>query len=60
MADTIRRVQYFYIHVPDKPGEGARALAALKDAGVNLVAYSGFPAGRRSTKSPHGRCRLFS
>ena len=48
MADTIRRVEYFYLEVADKPGEGARVLAYLKEAGVNLLAYSGFPAGRRS------------
>jgi hypothetical protein len=46
MADDIRRVDYFYIQVPNKPGEGARALAALRDAGVNLLAFSGFPEGR--------------
>ncbi|HBH03248.1 MAG TPA: hypothetical protein DDZ42_15245 [Candidatus Rokubacteria bacterium] len=48
MPDTIRTVDYFYVTVPDKPGEGARVLAALRDAGVALRAYSGFPAGRRS------------
>jgi hypothetical protein len=48
MADTIRLVEYFYITTPDKAGEGARALATLKDAGVNLVAFSGFPQGRRA------------
>ena len=46
MADEIRRADYFYITVPNKPGEGARALAGLRDAGVNLLAFSGFPAGR--------------
>jgi hypothetical protein len=48
MADTIRLVDYFYITVPDKSGEGARALQILKDAGVNLLAFSGFPQGRRA------------
>lgn len=48
MAETVRRVEYFYTLVPDKPGEGARALATLRDAGVNLLAYSGFPEGRRA------------
>ena len=48
MADTIRTVDYYYVTVPDKPGEGARVLGALRDAGVNLRVYSGFPAGRRS------------
>ena len=46
MADEIRRVDYFYVQVPHKPGEGARALGALRDAGVNLLAFSGFPEGR--------------
>jgi hypothetical protein len=48
MADTIRRAEYFYIRVPNKPGEGARALAVLREAGVNLLAFSGFPEGRGS------------
>jgi hypothetical protein len=48
MAESIRRVQYFYVMAPDKPGEGARALDALRDAGVNLLAFSGFPAGKRA------------
>ena len=48
MPDTVRRVQYFYTEVPDKPGEGAKLLNALKEAGVNLLAYSGFPKGRRA------------
>jgi hypothetical protein len=48
MPDTVKRVQYFYTEVPDKPGEGARILSMLKEAGVNLLAYSGFPKGRRA------------
>jgi hypothetical protein len=48
MADTARRADYFYVQVPNKPGEGARVLAALRDAGVNLLAFSGFPQGRGS------------
>ena len=48
MAETIRRVQYFYTMAPDKPGEGARALQTLRDAGVNLLAFSGFPVGKRA------------
>jgi hypothetical protein len=46
MAETVRTVDYFYVMVPDKPGEGARILGALRSAGVNLLAYSGFPSGR--------------
>ena len=48
MPDTIRLVDYFYIEAPDKPGEGARALSYLKEAGVNLLAVHAFPKGRRS------------
>jgi len=48
MADTVQRVEYFYVMVPNKPGEGARYLAALKVAGINLLAFSGFPEGRGS------------
>jgi len=48
MPDTVKQVQYFYAEVPDKLGEGARILSVLKEAGVNLLAYSGFPKGRRS------------
>lgn len=48
MADTIRLVEYFYITASDKAGEGARALGTLRDAGVNLLAFSGFPHGRRA------------
>jgi hypothetical protein len=45
MADTVRAVEYYYVTVPDAPGEGQRVLSALKDAGVNLLAYLGFPLG---------------
>jgi hypothetical protein len=46
MADTVRLVEYFYTIAPQKAGEGARALVTLRDAGVNLLAFSGFPKGR--------------
>ena len=48
MATTVRTADYFYIEVPERAGEGASALVQLRDAGVNLVAVSGFPAGRRA------------
>lgn len=46
MAETIRKVEYFYVQAPNKPGVGASLLAEMKNAGVNLVAFSGFPSGR--------------
>ena len=42
----MQRVEYFYVQVPNRPGEGARYLTALRDAGLNLLAFSGFPEGR--------------
>jgi hypothetical protein len=46
MADTIERVDYFYIQVADKPGVCAEVLDTLRDAGISLLAFSGFPHGR--------------
>lgn len=46
--ETIRKVDYFYIEAPNKPGEGARVLETLREAGVNLFAFSGFPQGRKA------------
>ncbi|MGH7428846.1 MAG: ACT domain-containing protein [Candidatus Methylomirabilaceae bacterium] len=48
MTDMIRRVDYFYVETPNKPGEAARLLSTLKHAGINLLAFTGFPKGRRS------------
>src|SRR3989304_5108623 len=48
MAEMVQPVEYFYIQTPNKPGEGFRALSVLKQAGINLVAFSGFPSGRRA------------
>ena len=48
MAETLQRIPYFYVEVADKPGEGARVLNLLKQEGINLLAFSGFPHGRRA------------
>lgn len=48
MADMIRTAHYFKVQVPNKPGEGARMLGVLGDAGINLLAFSGFPRNRRA------------
>jgi hypothetical protein len=39
-------VEYFYITTPQKPGVGAAVLNELRQAGVNLLGFSGFPSGR--------------
>jgi predicted amino acid-binding ACT domain protein len=46
MADTVRVVEYFYVMAPQKPGVGAALLDTLREAGVNLLGFSGFPSGR--------------
>ena len=44
MADSIRKADYFVVKVPNTAGQGARLLGALRDASVDLVAFTGFPA----------------
>lgn len=45
MADTVSKVVYFKSYAPNKAGAGSKVLGALRDAGVNLVAFTGFPLG---------------
>ena len=48
MAETIRQLTYYKVMVPNRTGEGARVLGALHNAGLNLLAFSGFPAGKKA------------
>jgi hypothetical protein len=50
LPDAIRRIDYYYVSVPDKPGEGARILSALHQAGINLLGVSAFPHGARKSQ----------
>jgi hypothetical protein len=43
MADTVRKVSYCSTMVTSRAGQGAKVLAELKNAGVNLTAFTGFP-----------------
>jgi hypothetical protein len=43
MADKMRRVEYCYVDVPDRPGEAARVLIALREQGVSLLSMTAFP-----------------
>jgi hypothetical protein len=45
MADRIRKVSYCTCEVPSRPGQAAAALGALREAGVDLLAFTGFPVG---------------
>ena len=42
---AIRKASYYSLKIPQRPGAGAQVLAALKAAKVNLLAFTGFPAG---------------
>ena len=46
MADQVRTGDYCYAKVARRAGQGAHMLAALRTAGVNLTAFSGFPDGK--------------
>ena len=48
MADGIRKVEYFKAQVQDRAGEGARILSALLGEGIDLLAFTGFPRGRKT------------
>ena len=50
MGHTIRRVEYFYTTVHDRPGEALRFLTALADLGVNLVPFTAAPTGFHHTQ----------
>lgn len=43
MAYRIRKVNYCYLKVPSRAGQGAKILGEIKNAGINLLAFSGFP-----------------
>lgn len=43
MAARIRKVDYYSTKVPNRAGAGAKLLAAMREAGVNLLAFTGFP-----------------
>jgi predicted amino acid-binding ACT domain protein len=43
MSDQIRRVEYRYVEVDDKPGAGARVFGALEQQGVSLLSMTAFP-----------------
>lgn len=50
MADQIKQVSYYIGEIPNKVGEGAHLLNALKDAGVNLTGCLGYPKSARKAE----------
>ena len=45
MADRVRKINYCYTKVSARAGQGAAILSKLRDAGVDLLAFTGFPIG---------------
>jgi hypothetical protein len=48
MSDRLRKVDYFHVMIPNKAGQASKVAAGLAAAGVNLLAFTGFPNGRKS------------
>ena len=45
MPDTVRKVNYCYVTVPGRAGQGAKVLSEITEAGINMLGFSGFPQG---------------
>lgn len=50
MPYQTRKVKYCYVTAPSRPGQGTKILEPLKEAGVNLLAFTGFPIGGRKAQ----------
>lgn len=48
MADRVRRIDYYYVTVPNRAGQGARLLDTFKEEGVNFRAIHAFPSGAKA------------
>lgn len=45
MLEAVRRIEYYYVTVEDKRGEGYWLLQHFREKGVNLLAFTAFPRG---------------
>ncbi len=50
MSTTIRRVDYFYATVTDRPGEAYKLLSTLADLKIDLFAFTAVPIGPNQTQ----------
>ena len=50
MTAMIRKVQYFYAMIEDKPGQAYQLLSDLASEEVNLLAFSAVPTGPAHTQ----------
>ena len=48
MADTVRKVEYFSIRVPNTPAKAFGVLSTLVSSGIDLLACIGVPRGRKA------------
>lgn len=48
MATTIRKAAYFSMHAPNRAGVCAKILTGLRNEGIDLRAFTGFPDAGRS------------
>ena len=39
----VKKARYVDLKVPRRPGQGAAVLGSLRDAGIDLLAFTGFP-----------------
>jgi len=46
MSDRVMKVNYCYVMVPNRAGQGLKVFTAIREGGVNLLAHVGFP-GRK-------------
>lgn len=45
MAYRVLKVNYCKMKVPSRAGQGEKILKAVRDAGIDMLAFTGFPAG---------------
>ncbi len=50
MAYSIRRVEYFYTTVRDRPGAAYKLLAQMAEMGLNMEAFTAVPVGPMHTQ----------
>lgn len=50
MADTAQLVAYYSLTLSNKTGQGIAVLSALRAAGVNLIAFWGYPVKGRKVQ----------
>jgi hypothetical protein len=49
-VQRIERIKYYYTVVPNRVGEGAKVFNVLKEKGVNLLAFNGFPVSEQRSQ----------